>query len=206
MKTIAFISQKGGSGKTTLAVHLAVLATMKKKAVVLLDLDPQGSAMVWKDLRNIESELAAAQTTAGRLPELLEKAEKAGADLVIIDTAGHTDKDAITAANAADFVLVPCRPEVFDLRAISTTFKLLKMTKTHAAVVLNGCPRGRSTSEARDGLRGQGYPVLDVAINERVAFRHAIREGKAVHEYDPESTAAQDLNAFYEAINKQVKI
>lgn len=206
MKVISLISQKGGSGKTTLAVHLAVYATMNKKAVVLIDLDPQGSAVGWYKIRDIESELAAVQSSATRLSELLKKAQTGGADLVIIDTAGHSDKEAAAAARVSDFVLIPCRPELFDMLALSTTFDILNLSKTPSAIVMNGCPRGKVTDDAREALRGKGYNVLDLAISDRVAFKHAIRDGRSVHEYDPESVAAADVAALFSFVKDKVNL
>ncbi len=206
MKTISLISQKGGSGKTTLAVHLAVCATQNKKAVVLIDLDPQGSAVCWYEIRNIESELAIVQASSARLPEFLKKAKNGGADLVIIDTAPHSSKEAAAAARLSDFVLIPCRPELFDLKAMPPTVEIIQLTKTPAAIVMNGCPRGKIAEDARDALRGQGFPVLDLTISERAAFKHAIRDGRSVHEYDPDSVAAADISALFSFIKDKVNL
>ena len=206
MKVLSLISQKGGSGKTTLAVHLAVYATMNHKPTVILDLDPQGSAVCWHEIRSIESELVAVKTAAASLPDFLKKAKTGGAALVIIDTAPHSNKEAAAAARLSDFVLIPCRPELFDLKAIPSTFDVIKLTKTPAAVILNGCPRGKITEDAREVLHGQGFPVLDFSISERAAFKHAIRDGRSVHEYDPESVAAADIATLFSFIKDKVKL
>lgn len=206
MRVISIIAQKGGSGKTTLAVHLAVYAATRSKPTVLFDIDPQNSAMAWYKIRNVESELAAIQTNAAALPDLLKKAKAGGAELVIIDTAPHSDKEAAAAARLSDFILVPCRPEYFDLVTVPKTFDVIRLTKTPAAVVLNGCPRGRTAEDAKEALRGQGFPVLDLTISDRVAFKHAIREGRSVHEYDPESVAAADIAALFSFIEDKVKL
>lgn len=109
MKTIAVISQKGGAGKTTVAVHLAVCAEQNGHRVAPFDLDPQASAAKWADHRggNIP-EVVSAQ--AARLPQLLAVARTGGAGLAIIDTAPNSDSSALIAAKAADFILIPCRP------------------------------------------------------------------------------------------------
>lgn len=206
MKTIALLSQKGGSGKTTLAVHLAVCAIQSGKAVALIDLDPQGSAVDWYEARDTTNELVAIQSTAAALPDILKKAKDGGVDLVIIDTAPHSSKDAATAAKLANFVLIPCRPSRFDLKAIRPTFDIIKLTKTPAAVVMNVCPRGRLAEDSREALRAQGFPVLDMMISQRVAFSHAVIDGRSVHEYEPEGAAAADIDALFSFIKDKVKL
>jgi chromosome partitioning protein len=128
MKTIAIISQKGGSGKTTIAVHLAVCAQRARKRAAIIDLDPQASALEWQSRRKADTpEVITA--TPEQLSGLLNEAKKNGADLAIIDTAPHSDRAATIAAELADLVLIPCRPAAFDVAAIGTTLNLLKLIK-----------------------------------------------------------------------------
>src|SRR5437868_9944795 len=115
MKTIAIISQKGGAGKTTIAIHLAVAAESKGMTTALFDLDPQASASSWSDKRNKPSP-AVVSAQAARLPGLLEQAAAQLADLAIIDSAPNADAASLAAARAADLILIPCRPAAFDLR------------------------------------------------------------------------------------------
>src|ERR1700722_15391837 len=106
MKTVAIISQKGGVGKTTLALHLAVAAERAGRTSVLIDLDPQASAATWKDLRQQE-------TTAVQPPPpaaLLEEARKPGPPPPVLDPPPNSESASLTAARAADLVLIPCRP------------------------------------------------------------------------------------------------
>ena len=206
MKTIAIISQKGGSGKTTLAVHLAVCAIKKGKAVVIADLDPQGSAFDWYNARQSTNELVTIETHAEALPDLLKKAKKAEADLVIIDTAPHSDKAAALAAKVADYILIPCRPARFDFRAIEPTFKIIRLTKTPAAVVINNAPRGKIAERVKEILKEQGYPVLDLMISQRAAFVNAVFDGRSVHEYEPDGVAAEEIESLYEIISKALRL
>ena len=206
MKTIAIITQKGGSGKTTLAVHLAVCAIQKGKSVVLVDLDPQGSAIDWFEARQSINELAAIHTHAEALPDLLKRAKKGNADLVVIDTAPHSDKAATIAAKVADFILIPCRPARFDLKAIDPTFKIVRLTKTPAAVVINNAPRGKIAEQIRELLRSEGYPVLDLMISQRAAFLNAVFDGRSVHEYEPEGVAASEIDALFDEISKRLNL
>ena len=136
MRTIAIISQKGGAGKTTLAVHLAVFAEQSGLMTAVIDLDPQATAAKWGDRREeTPPEVISAQ--AVRLPQLLTTAREGGADLTIIDTAPNSDSTALAAAKAADLILIPCRPATFDLDAIGTTVDMAKLANIPAVVVLN---------------------------------------------------------------------
>src|SRR6201986_1411279 len=108
MKTVAIVSQKGGSGKTTLAVHLATAATIAGHTTAIIDLDPQATATSWGDDRANGPEVISGQAT--RLPALLQTARDNGATFLVIDTAPNADQTASLAARAADLVLIPCRP------------------------------------------------------------------------------------------------
>lgn len=206
MKTLAVVSQKGGCGKTTLSVHLAVCAVQAGKAVALIDIDLQGNCASWYGTRDKQNELVATKAKAAELPELLKLLKKGGADLVIIDTAPHTDHEAAAAAKLADFVLVPCRPARFDLEAIPSTMDLVRLTKTPAAIVINVAPRGQLAQEAQEALKAQGYPVLDSIISNRVAFTYAVTDGRSVHEYEPEGKAAAEVGELYKILVNIMKI
>ena len=113
MKILTLLSQKGGAGKTTIAVHLAVAAEEAGLPTIVLDLDPQASASSWKDVRNALGSASAPDVLAthpARLPQVLETVKKNGAKLAVIDTAPHSEAGTLTAAKASDFILVPCRP------------------------------------------------------------------------------------------------
>ena len=91
MKTLAIISQKGGSGKTTIAVHMAVCAIRQGFHTAIIDIDPQGSAIDWYMSREAQNELNAVQANAEKVQALLKQAKAGGADFVIIDTAPHSN-------------------------------------------------------------------------------------------------------------------
>lgn len=203
MKTIAIVSQKGGSGKTTIAVHLAVCAELAKKRAAIIDLDPQASALEWYNRRDADTpEVTTA--TPEQLPALLKQAKENGADFAIIDTAPHSDRAAVVAAELADLVLVPCRPSAFDVAAIGTTLGLLKLNKAlhRTAILLNAAPsRGTMTDMAEAGL-SEIVPVVPVRMHHRAAYSHAINSGNSVEEYDPHGKAAEEIRALYKWIMK----
>src|ERR1700759_4197160 len=123
MYVIAIISQKGGVGKSTIAVHLATEATAQGQRVLLLDLDPQGSAMEWATRRGDRPPDVSGANPAS-LGKEIERATSDGYDLLIVDTAPHADHAALQAARVSDLVAIPCRPSTFDIAAISATLDL----------------------------------------------------------------------------------
>jgi chromosome partitioning protein len=200
LKTIAIIAQKGGSGKTTIAVHLAVCAARQKLNTALIDIDPQASAYKWNKSRPVENRLDATRADAGQIPAFLKQAKAGGIKLVIIDTAPHSDSAAAIAAQLADFVLIPCRPARFDMDAIASSFSIAKLAKTPAAVIINAAPRGKLAEEARDVLQQQGITVMDTILLQRAAYSHAVIDGRSVHEYEPGGKAAAEINDLYNHI------
>ena len=198
MKTVAIVSQKGGSGKTTLAVHLAVCAQRHYKTVAVIDLDPQASALEWYSRREAETP-EVTTSTPEQLPVLLAQARENGADFAILDTAPHSDRAATTAAQLADLVVIPCRPSAFDIAAIGTTLNLMKLTNAlqKTVILLNAAPpRGALTDTAEKGL-SEIVPVIPVRMHNRAAYSHAINSGHSVEEYDPQGKAAEEIRALY---------
>src|SRR3954464_5427133 len=174
MIVIAVLSQKGGAGKTTLALHLAVAAERDGQSAAVIDLDPQASATSWGDSREAEAP-AIVSAQAARLPQVLEAARNAGAALVIIDTAPHSESAALAAARAADLILIPCRPAILDLRAIGSTIDLAKLAGKPAAVVLNTIPpRGSLGEDAKLAVAGYDVEIAPVTLGQRAAFQHAL--------------------------------
>lgn len=206
MKILSILSQKGGSGKTTLTLHLAIAALKSKTQVAIIDLDPQASAAQWGDSRS-EDQPAVVSAQASRLEKVLEAARSAGAKLCIIDTAPHSESAALAAARVADLVLIPCRPAILDLRAISHTIDLIKMTKAKAVVVLNAIPpRGSLAEDAQLALEDCGIEVLPQRITQRAVFTHSLTDGKTAIEYEPKGKGAQEIRHVYKSICNIVSI
>src|SRR5919106_1708251 len=197
MKTLVILAQKGGSGKTTLAVHMAVCAARQKRRTALIDIDPQVSAFNWNESRDEGRKLDAAKAEVGQIPVLLQQAKDGGIDLVIIDTAPHSDSAAAIAAQYADLVLIPCRPARFDLDAIASTVQIATVAKKPATVVINAAPRGKLAEEARAALEHQGITVIDTVLHQRAAYSHAVIDGRSVHEYEPDGKAAAEIDELY---------
>jgi chromosome partitioning protein len=199
MLKVALISQKGGAGKSTLALHLATEAGVRGLGAAAIDLDPQGNLTRWASRRgdlppDVYSEHPAA------LENGLSAAGGAGKyGIVFMDTAPHADRGALTAAKSADLILIPCRPATFDLEAIETTLDLCQLAKRPAVVVLNAAPtRSRVVQEAIRVIVGRGGTVSPVVIHQRVAFQHCLIEGRTAAEFEPDGGAARELAALYD--------
>src|SRR5438034_2146113 len=126
MDVIAVIAQKGGTGKTTLTLALAVAAQLAGKVTAIVDLDPQATASNWSDRREAESPVVVSAQPA-RLPHVLTSAEASGAALVLIDTPPRAEQAALAAAKAANLILIPYRPAIYDLETMATTLQLIRL-------------------------------------------------------------------------------
>lgn len=197
MKTVAIISQKGGAGKTTLAVHLATAAAAAGHVVAVIDLDPQATATSWGDRRTAAvPEVVSGQAT--RLPALMKAAHDNGATFIVLDTAPNADQTASLAARAADLVLIPCRASTFDLEAIETTLLLAKAANKPAFVVLNAVPpRSSIGKEAAEGLAARGVQISPRQLTHRAAFTHGVIDGRTAQEFEPRGKAAEEIAALY---------
>lgn len=200
MQVLAIVSQKGGVGKSTLAVHLASEAAAQGRRVLLLDLDPQGSAMEWANRRGDLPPDVSGANPASVSQEVAQAAED-GYDLVVIDTAPHADHAALQAARSADLVAIPCRPSTFDIAAISATLDLCKLANKPAVVVLNAAPtRSRVTAEAEEAIREKGGELALVVVRQRVAFQHCMIDGRTAAEFEPEGAAAHEISRLLAAL------
>jgi chromosome partitioning protein len=201
VKVVSLQSQKGGAGKTLLAVSLAVAAEIEGLSAVVIDLDPQASASAWGDIRQSERPAIAAIPPA-RLAHALQAARDAAADIVFVDTAPHAGADALTAARAADLMLVPCRPALFDLLAIAATADIARLAGKPAFAVLNAAPPGASRliEDAVRAISDHGLPVAPVVISQRAAFAHALTGGLSAQERAPDGAAASEIRALYDWI------
>ena len=198
MRTIAIASAKGGVGKTTLAVHLAVAAVQQGRDVVLVDADPQLSAVRWSERRSSPGPVVLGRAVS-QLAAEMERISGFGADVAIVDTPPRAwvgaDNAALVAAKLADVVLVPCRPSIFDIESTAVSVQRLQAaTAAPVVVVLNGCAhRGREADEAAEALGGLGAQVCPVRIGQRVAFARSLLDGRAAQEVEPGGKAADDV-------------
>jgi len=203
MKTVALVAQKGGTGKSTIAVHVGVCASRRKQTVAIVDLDPQGSVASWA-ARRARPDVTVVAARIQELQRLLQDAKKQGADLVIVDTAGRADTVAMQVMELSDVVLIPCRPFINDLEASrQTAAQVVKASKSkRAAFVLNAVPHaGTRHEEAREALETL-LPVCPVHLHQYVAFGDALNDGRSVEELEPEGKAAAEIQRLFRWLSK----
>ena len=207
MNIISVASQKGGSGKSTVSIHLATLAQTKGIKTLLADMDRHSqTATEWGKARE-SSEPMVAPIPLDKLSTLLKQAEDKGFGLVVLDLPPYVDDVVKEVTKMADITLVPCRPSFADLKTLPRV-----LTKIHPpySVVLNACPAGMSgmegskTSEARKLLVHNKIEVCPVSITQRVAFTDALNGGEAVNEFEPTSKASLEIESLLNWVNKEI--
>lgn len=201
MKTIAIFSQKGGSGKTTICVHFAVAAQKLGQRVAILDLDPQGSAVAWHRTRGVGTSPVTVSIPDSELGRAIEGARTDGFDLVLIDSPPHSAPVASRIVAAADFVLIPVRPSPIDVAALPATLQLIGQKP--AAFVLSACPaRAPEIAETKALLAHYGRPIFG-PITDRRSFFRAITAGQSVDEFEPNGSAALEINDIFSSVMKE---
>ena len=204
MSVVAVVCQKGGVGKTTLSIHLAVAATRAGHTAVLIDLDPQASASKWSDIRTDESPVVIS-AHATRLRYVIEKAEAEGVTFVVLDTPPQVESPITDAAKVADIAIIPCRPALFDIHAIEeTVYRTLKENvPTH--LVFNAVPpRSSMLEQAKAVVADYNIHIAPCTVGRRILFSHAVVDGKTAEEFDPKSKAAIEIQTLYEYLQTQL--
>jgi chromosome partitioning protein len=204
VKTIAFISQKGGAGKSTLTVHMAVIAGQRSRKVAIVDTDPQESAAMWHRARDA-SDPPVATASVSDLERALGAAKADSYELALVDSAPHVGPGAAIIARLADLVVVPVQPGPFDIGALPGTIDLLKAAERRAVVVLSRCPsRSLDVESARRAILEMNLEIVPVNIGDRTVYRRALAHGLAVTEMDPEGIAAMEITNLYRWIESQL--
>ena len=214
MRTVSVISQKGGAGKTTLAIHLACAGASTGLSTLILDADPQATASQWSQWRGGAEPDVVDCASHVLLPRKVQQAAELGADLVVIDTPPHADILAREACKLADLILIPCRPQAFDLAAVETTVDLVKAAGKPAFVLFMGGPQrapatykeARELIEGDEGLEGLGVPVAPVLLTQRAVYHHSTAQGRTAPEVEPDGKAAQEVAALWTWAREHVSL
>ena len=199
MKAIAALARKGGTGKTTVCIHLGVMAEQDGRRVIFFDLDPQRSLSIWWKSRTAETPTLV-ETDARRLPALLKSAAADGYDLAVIDTPPAVSFDTARVAELADLVLIPLRPSILDIYAVESTATVVKASGSAALLLLNACLPGKDTGEAAGTVDAR---TALTGLELRVDYTRALNEGEAVNEFAPDRKAAAEMRRLWSEIQKE---
>jgi len=204
MRVLSLVTQKGGSGKSVLVLSLSVAAEEAGKRVLIIDLDPQGTAEAWYQDREAETPKLV-RIDASELDEALATARHNSFDFVFIDTPGRDEPSTATAIRAADFCIIPCRPTPADMKATPPTVATInRLNKPVAFVLTQTPPRSYRIKEAENGLSVLGM-VAPVRIVLRNAYQDAFGAGLGVTEYEPEGKAAEEIRALWKWVAKKLE-
>jgi chromosome partitioning protein len=210
MNVIVFASRKGGTGKSTLAAHLAAHNHKASRSCLLVDADPQGSLTLWHRLRKTGE--PALQNGLHNFSQTIESARQEGYEWVFVDTPPLVSDQVTEAIAAATLVVIPTRPSAFDLNAIMETIATARLVNKPFAVILNAVPSKRLGNESalilqtRRSLADLEVPVWSGQITQRSSMALALAEGAGVDEYSFDArTAAQEIAGLWTAIENSVK-
>jgi chromosome partitioning protein len=204
MRVLSFVTQKGGSGKTTLAFCCAVAAQEQGSRVLMLDMDPQGTAAAWYKDRDAETPVLAT-IKSSELDDALAKAGPAGFDFVVIDTPGRDEPGTAAAIRVSDLCIIPCRPTPGDMKATPPTIATINRLGKHAAFVLTQTPaRSYRIAEAEKGLSMLGM-VCPHHVVLRNSYQDAQGAGLSVTEFEPDGKAAREIHNLWKWISKKLE-
>ncbi|MCK5665934.1 MAG: ParA family protein [Thiotrichaceae bacterium] len=194
MKILAFISHKGGTGKSTLSIHLSVAAEQQGLETLLVDLDTISStASEWASVREQEKPLTITAQLAD-VQALCEQAENEGFDLLILDFPPYFSDDVVDALVEADQVVIPVSPRFPELQSLS---KYIDSIKHNYSLLLNTCS-GENTENISKMLRENDLPVSTIKISRLEDFAEALSHGKGVSEFEPNGKAAGEIQQLLE--------
>lgn len=207
MHVVAVLNQKGGSGKTTVATHLARAWQLEGYDVLLVDSDPQGSARDWAAVREDQPVpvVGLDRPTIDRdLKNVVRK------DVVVIDGAPQLADLAVSAIKAASFVLIPVQPSPYDIWATAELVDLVKQrieiteNRLNAGFVVSRAIKGtRIGREVIEALEGYGLPILESRLTQRVTYPATAAAGVTVLDTDPRGAAAAEITALANEIYKK---
>lgn len=210
MMSVALLARKGGTGKTTCAIHMGVLAQAAGLKVAFFDLDPQRSLTAWWHSRTADTPILV-KSDARRLGDVLKVAAAEEYDLAVIDTPPAVTFDTAQVAGIVDLVLIPLRPSILDIYAVESTAAVVKAVKADALLVLNAChpPQGigeaPTTVEARKAMEGMAIPTAMSSLSQRMDFTRALNDGAAVNEFAPGSKAAIEVERLWREVSRRLR-
>src|SRR6516165_2030568 len=203
VKVITFAAQKGGCGKSSLAISCAVLAAQNSQRVLLLDADPQATTLQWCAERN--GSPPEVRAVAGHDLDQEVKRIAPHFDFVFVDTPGQDNAVVSMAIRNSALILIPCRPTMADMSAMPATATVARNLKRPFAFILEQVPsRGTRADESAAALAELG-DVGPIRISYRMAWQDSFAAHMGVTEYEPKGPAARELAALWRWINARIK-
>lgn len=197
---VGVLNQKGGVGKTTLSVNLAAELARDGSRVLLIDADPQGSALDWAAAREGEPLFSVVGLPRATVHREIGTVGK-GYDHIIIDGPPRVTDLTRSAIMASDVVVIPVQPSPYDVWAADEVVKLIDEARVYKEnlkscfVVNRKIANTAIGRDVREALSAYPVPVLASSLAQRVVFAEAAAQGRAVHELDPEGVAAVEVRA-----------
>ena len=198
---IAFLNQKGGSGKTTLAINVAGCLTKKKKRLLFIDADPQGSALDWSEYRENKALFSVVGLPKATIHREIENLSQ-GYDHVIIDGPPRIHDVVKSIVAASDIIVIPIQPSPYDIWSAENVLKIIEEasvfnTNLKTVFVINRKIANTAIGrDAKEALAQFSIPVLNTQITQRVIFAESASSGKVVFEVDKNSPAVKEIVAL----------
>jgi chromosome partitioning protein len=206
MRVWTIANQKGGAGKTTLAINLSVYAEQCGEPTLLLDIDPQGSVGIWHERRGTNKPMVA-QAAADKIREIIAASKTLGISLLVLDTAPHSSRDIIEPFRLSDLIICPTQSSLLDFAALRDTAKVIlaaeAMNKA-VAVVNNVPPKGaqQTYGESVNSLSRFGFKVAPTFVCSRRSFVKSLENGQGVTESKPrDKAAAAEIEQLWSHLN-----
>jgi chromosome partitioning protein len=200
---VVLLGMKGGTGKSTVAIHLAVAAHQAGRKVTLLDTDVQATSMAWRRHR----EAPEPRVLPARAYEVAKQiaTEREDRGLIVIDTPPRAESDIAKLAAQADLIVIPLRCSMPDVLASDVAFRMAKAADRPSVVIFNAVnPRGLEVAEVREALTAQGYVVAPMVLAHRTAFARALSSGLAVTEFEEHGKAAEEIADLWKWIEERL--
>ena len=211
MRKVVLLAQKGGCGRSTLATQLAVWATEQDELVCIVDLDPQGSAALWRSYRKAKLPLVQ-RVLPDRLSQVAAEAETLGVTTLIVDTPPHLDRTALGAIRIADLILSPTKPDLLTLGSLEDTVSLIEAAelKEKVLAVINDVPtapksRAQAIETATVALRKTGLAIAETSVSHSPAMVDAIGHGLGITEKSKKNPASKEIAELWAEIVKRTQ-
>ena len=203
MRVVAIASQKGGAGKTTLTVHLAIAAVMAGVKAAVIDTDPQASLADWWNVRE-KNDLPFVLSTVAELPVKIEQLREGGIEMLFIDTPPSVTDVIRDVVALSDIIIIPTKPSPLDVRAISKTVNIVEKCGKPMVFVISIAKKNARITADTAVLLSQFGTVAPVQIGDRTEYASCMIDGRTVMEVYPSGNSAEEVVQLWKYINSQV--